>query len=76
VGLRSIIHPALDSVPTDLMRKYFRRVLEYERAYLEDKKAGKELEAAVKLYKSHSRNFFVSYLPFFRLPILSIVNYV
>ena len=60
VGLRSIVHPALDSFPTDLMRKYFRRVLEYERAYLEGKKAGKELEAAVKLYKSHRRIFFES----------------
>ena len=57
-GLRAIINPALDSVSTDLMRKYFRRVLEYERAYLEGKKAGKELEAAVKLYKSHRRIFF------------------
>jgi len=38
-GLRSTVNPALDSVPTDLMRKYFRRVLEYERAYLEGKKA-------------------------------------
>ena len=59
-GLRSIINPALDSVSTDLMRKYFRRVLEYERAYLEGKKAGKELEAAVKVYKSHRRVFFES----------------
>ena len=57
VGLRSIVNPALDSVSTDLMRKYFRRVLEYERAYLEGKKAGKELEAAVKIYKSHRRIF-------------------
>ena len=57
-GLRSIINPGLDSVSTDLIRKYFRRVLEYERAYLEGKTAGKELEAAVKLYKSHRRIFF------------------
>ena len=40
--LRVNINPALDSVSTDLIRKYFRRVLEYERAYLEGKKAGKE----------------------------------
>ena len=59
-GLRSIVNPALDSVSTDLMRKYFRRVLEYEKAYLEGKKAGKELEAAVKVYKSHRRIFFES----------------
>ena len=30
------------------------------RAYLEGKKAGKELETAVKVYKSHRRNFFES----------------
>lgn len=47
LGLRSIVNPALDSVSTDLMRKFFRRVLEYERVYLEGKKAGKELEARI-----------------------------
>lgn len=40
--LQSII-PALDSVSTDLIRKYFRRLLEYDSTYLEGKKAGKEL---------------------------------
>ena len=59
-GLRTIVNPALDSVSTDLMRKYFRRVLEYEMAYLEGKKARKELETAVKVYKSHRRIFFES----------------
>ena len=53
--LRQIVGPALDSVQADLIRKYFRRVDEYERAYLESKKAGKELEQAVKVYKSHRR---------------------
>ena len=42
VRLRTIIGPALDSVSTDLIRKYFRRVREYEQAYLEGKQAGKE----------------------------------
>ena len=56
--LRQIIDPALDSVSTDLIRKYFRKVREYHKAYLEGKKAGKELEKAVKLYKSHRRVFF------------------
>ncbi len=56
--LHTNVNPALDSVSTDLIRKYFRRVLEYERAYLEGKKAGKELEQAVKVYKSHRRIFF------------------
>ena len=56
--LRQIIDPALDFVSTDLIRKYFRKVMEYHKAYLEGKKAGKELEKAVKLYKSHRRVFF------------------
>ncbi len=56
--LSTNVNPTLDSVSTDLIRKYFRRVLEYERAYLEGKKAGKELEQAVKVYKSHRRIFF------------------
>ena len=55
--LRANVNPALDSVSTDLIRKYFRRVLEYERAYLEGEKAGIELEQAVKVYKSHRRIF-------------------
>ena len=46
--LREILDPALDSVTVELMRKYFRKVREYEKAYLEGKKAGKEVEAAVK----------------------------
>ena len=33
-----------------LTYKYFRRVSEYERAYIEGKKAGKELEQAVKVF--------------------------
>lgn len=56
--LRTIIGPGLDSVPTDLTRKYFRRVREYARAYLEGKKAGNELEKAVKVYKFHRRIFY------------------
>lgn len=56
--LRQIINPALDSVTLDLIRKFFRRVEEYERAYLAGKKAGKELEQAVKVYKSHRRIFY------------------
>ena len=60
VRLRTLIDPALDSVSTDLIRKYFRRVDEYERAYLDGRKAGKELEQAVKVFKSHRRVFFES----------------
>ena len=55
--LRETINPALDSVSVDLIRKFFRKVREYERAYLEGNKAGKEVEAAVKQYKSHRRVF-------------------
>jgi hypothetical protein len=55
--LRNIIEPALDSVGTDLIRKYYRKSMEYEKAYKEGKKAGNEVEKAVKLYKSHRRVF-------------------
>jgi hypothetical protein len=55
--LRETINPALDSVSVDLIRKFFRKVREYERAYVEGNKAGKEVEAAVKQYKSHRRVF-------------------
>ena len=33
------------------------KVREYEQAYIEGNKAGKEVEAAVKQYKSHRRVF-------------------
>ena len=55
VKLRELLNPALDFVTVELMRKFFRKAREYERAYLEGKKAGKEVESAVKLYKSHRR---------------------
>ena len=55
--LRETVNPALDSITVDLIRKYFRKVREYETAYLEENKAGKEVEAAVKRYKSHRRVF-------------------
>ena len=53
----TIVAPALDSVSTDLIRKYFRRIREYEQAYIGGEKAGKEVEQAVKVYKSHRRIF-------------------
>ena len=46
--LREILHPALDSVSVDLIRKYFRKVRDYARAYNEGVKAGREVEEAVK----------------------------
>ena len=53
IRLRQLINPALNSVSVDLIRKYFRRVTEYEKAYMQGKKAGKEVEQAVKVFKSH-----------------------
>ena len=41
-GLRKIIEPALDSVTLDQIRKYFRKVREYERAYVEGHKTGEK----------------------------------
>ena len=55
--LRQILNPALDSVLVDLIRKYFRKAREYERAYREGIKAGRAIEEAVKIYKSHRRVF-------------------
>ena len=54
-GLEKTIPSALDSISVELMRKYFRRVCEYHRAYREGKGGGTEVETAVKLYKSHRR---------------------
>ena len=57
VKLRQILNPALESVSTDLIRKYFRKAKDYEKAYSEGLKAGREVEKAVKKYKSHRRVF-------------------
>ena len=54
-GLERTIEPALETVSTDLMRKYFRWVCEYARAYREGHRAGPEIEKALKQYKSHRR---------------------
>ncbi len=55
--LKEIIPPALESVPVDLMRKFFRKVREYEQGYLEGFQPGKEMDNALKKYKSHRRVF-------------------
>ena len=57
VKLRQIIHPALDSVSVDLIRKFARKARDYEQAYRAGNRAGKNVDAAVKLYKSHRRIF-------------------
>lgn len=51
--LCQIIDSALDFVSTDFIQKHFRNIMEYHKAYLEGKKGGKDLETAVRLYKSH-----------------------
>ena len=45
------IKPALESVDTDLIRKYFRRIREYVRWYREGFATGPEIEKAIKLYR-------------------------
>ena len=45
------------SVSVDLIRKYARKARDYEKAYRSGHKAGKAVETAVKLYKSHTRIF-------------------
>lgn len=42
---KKIVSPGLDSVPVDPIRKYFRKVREYERVYLEGK-TGKEVRTS------------------------------
>jgi hypothetical protein len=56
-GLRRILPQALDSVSVTSIRKYFRKARDYEKAYREGHAAGKEVENAVKRYKSHRRVF-------------------
>lgn len=57
--LHNIMNPALDSVSTDFIRKYYRKVEDYERACIEGKKAGKEVEVLLKytnLIEEYSMN--------------------
>ena len=54
VKLRKVLNPSLDSVSLDLIS---RKVRDYEKAYLEGHNAGKEVEKAVKKYKSYRSTF-------------------
>ena len=54
-NLEKIVDTALDSVSIDLIRKYFRKVREYHRAYREGNTLGKEMQTILKRYKSHRR---------------------
>ena len=56
-GLKRTIVPALQSVRIDTIRKYFRKCREYMQAYREGNSGGKDVEKAVKFYKSHRRVF-------------------
>ena len=53
--LRKIVPEGLDSVSTDMIRKFFRTCRDYERAYREGG-TGREVEQAVKTYNSHRRD--------------------
>ena len=57
VKLQLIIHPALDLVSTNLIRKHATKARDYEKAYQAGHQAGKSVEAALKSYKSHRRIF-------------------
>ena len=54
-GLEATINRAFDSVNVDMVRKYFRKVREYNRAYRDKIKIGKDMEKALKSYNSHHR---------------------
>ena len=62
--LRSIIDSALDSVSLNFDKKYYSKVMDYETAYQEGNKAGKEVENAVKKYVSQE-NFLGLLTPVF-----------
>ena len=54
VRLRKIVPEGLDSVKTELIKKYFRLCRDYEKAYREGL-TGKAVEQRLKVYKSHRR---------------------
>lgn len=54
VRLRKLVPEGLDSVSTEMMKKFFRLCRDYEQAYREGL-TGKEVETRIKVYKSHRR---------------------
>lgn len=54
VRLRTLVPEGLDSVQTELIKKFFRKCRDYEKAYREGH-TGKAIEQRVKVYKSHRR---------------------
>ena len=55
VSLRKNIRPALDAVSLSTIRKCYRKMRDYMKAYMEGKHSGVEVESAVKRYKFHRR---------------------
>ena len=58
VRLRNIVPQALETVTTEMIQKFFKTCRDYEKAY-RDGRTCKNVEAAVKVYKSHRRVFSV-----------------
>ena len=54
-GLENIVEPALESVSLDSIRKFFRKMRDYLRAYREEITIGPLMDAALKKYKSHRK---------------------
>lgn len=55
VSLRKSLKPALDNIPVSTLRKFFRKMRDYLRAYQEGNQGGQQVELAVTRYKSHRR---------------------
>ena len=51
-GLERTIEKALDSVNVEMIRKYFRKVREYHRAYRNNIEIGKEMQKVFKYTKA------------------------
>ena len=54
-GLLAHVEPALDAAPLDRIRKFFRKAREYVEIYRHGVTAVKEVQEALKKYKSHRR---------------------
>lgn len=54
-GLRKTMIPALETVDVYLIRNFFRKARDYLQAYRDGQATGKDVEDAVKVYKSHRR---------------------
>ena len=54
-GLKKTVPAALASVTLENIKNFFRKSRDYMYAYLEGMEVGKQLDAQVKVYKSHRR---------------------